>query len=229
MKPLLLDILACPICKYFPLNLYILKWETPENKFSQILAAFNDKNIEILKNATKIRRGKDRIDDAVVITHDEHYLMRDEIVRKASNIQKYLEELEPKFENFTVIQDFTEENYSKCLHFIKSEIIKTILQVKAELEKKSFENISFEKEEEEIKKIQPEIYVLNWFLQFSEIEEGIIYCEKCSRWYPIIETIPQMLPDELREREAELRFLQKWKVKAPENILKKGKPFNLED
>jgi uncharacterized protein YbaR (Trm112 family) len=30
--------------------------------------------------------------------------------------------------------------------------------------------------------------------------DGILYCQKCSRFYPIIDEIPIMLPDELREK-----------------------------
>ena len=45
MKPLLLDILACPICKYYPLKLDILKWETSEKIFTKILEAFNKAQI----------------------------------------------------------------------------------------------------------------------------------------------------------------------------------------
>lgn len=37
-----------------------------------------------------------------------------------------------------------------------------------------------------------------------------------------------MLPDELREKEEDLKFLRKWRGKIPEKILKEGKPFPLE-
>ena len=74
-----------------------------------------------------------------------------------------------------------------------------------------------------------DIYFINWYFQFSEIDEGVIYCEKCSRWYPIIETIPQMLPDELREKENEVAFLKKWESELKTEIKERGKPFNLKD
>lgn len=44
------------------------------------------------------------------------------------------------------------------------------------------------------------------------IIDGILYCKKCSRFYPIIDEIPIMLPDELREKEKDLQFLKKWKI-----------------
>ena len=69
-----------------------------------------------------------------------------------------------------------------------------------------------------------ELYV---FEERDEIVEGLIACPKCGRYYPIIDEIPHMLPDDLRERNEDLKFLQKWRAKVPEKILSEGKPFNL--
>ncbi|MDT7865100.1 MAG: Trm112 family protein [Thermoproteota archaeon] len=60
-----------------------------------------------------------------------------------------------------------------------------------------------------------------------EIVEGIIICNKCNRWYPIIDEIPIMLPDELRNEKEDKEFLKKWKEKIPEKILISGLPFHL--
>ncbi|RLG97657.1 hypothetical protein DRO28_03845 [Candidatus Bathyarchaeota archaeon] len=57
--------------------------------------------------------------------------------------------------------------------------------------------------------------------------EGLIVCPKCLRWYPIRDEIPELLPDELRNKKEELSFLQKWKDKIPRKILLNGRPFNL--
>ena len=40
------------------------------------------------------------------------------------------------------------------------------------------------------------------------ISEGVLFCTKCSRFYPIIEEIPIMLPDELRDKKQEMEFLE---------------------
>lgn len=63
--------------------------------------------------------------------------------------------------------------------------------------------------------------------QISVIIDGILYCEKCSRFYPIIDEIPIMLPDELREKNKDLKFLEKWQKDTPEKILKFAKPWHL--
>src|SRR5919199_898201 len=59
------------------------------------------------------------------------------------------------------------------------------------------------------------------------ISEGILFCTKCSRFYPIIEEIPVMLPDELREKKTDIDFLQKWRDKIPEKVIKHGNPWHL--
>jgi uncharacterized protein len=59
------------------------------------------------------------------------------------------------------------------------------------------------------------------------ITEGILFCTKCSRFYPIIEEIPVMLPDELREKQTDIDFLKRWNNKLPEKIIKHGNPWHL--
>ncbi|MGV8106158.1 MAG: Trm112 family protein [Nitrososphaerota archaeon] len=59
------------------------------------------------------------------------------------------------------------------------------------------------------------------------IKEGVLFCSRCSRFYPIIEEIPVMLPDELRDKEKDIQFLQKWQEKIPSKIIKNGNPWHL--
>ena len=68
---------------------------------------------------------------------------------------------------------------------------------------------------------------LQAFVESEEIVTGIITCPKCDRWYPIIDEIPHMLPDDLRERNEDLSFLQQWKDKIPPRTIQQGQPFNL--
>lgn len=42
--------------------------------------------------------------------------------------------------------------------------------------------------------------------------EGILICETCKRYYPIVHGIPIMSPDEYREHALEKPLLQKWKL-----------------
>ena len=99
--------------------------------------------------------------------------------------------------------------------------------------KKFLNRLGFEKSREEKKLLNdyPEgIDVLYRYLNLVEVEEGLLRCPKCGRWYPIgsaVETIPELMPDYDRERERDLEWLAKWKDKVPEEILREGKPFTL--
>lgn len=59
------------------------------------------------------------------------------------------------------------------------------------------------------------------------IAEGVIFCSECSRFYPIVDEIPIMLPDELRDKNQDIEFLNKNKNNLPEKILNKGLPWHL--
>jgi uncharacterized protein YbaR (Trm112 family) len=63
--------------------------------------------------------------------------------------------------------------------------------------------------------------------QADNVVEGILFCTKCNRYYPIKEEIPVMLPDELRKRQEDLDFLQKWQSRIPEKVIKQGNPWHL--
>jgi uncharacterized protein YbaR (Trm112 family) len=73
-------------------------------------------------------------------------------------------------------------------------------------------------------------YPLELFEIVSEgqtVKEGVLFCTKCSRFYPIREEIPVMLPDELREKQKDIEFLQKWQDNIPEKVIKAGNPWHL--
>ncbi len=59
------------------------------------------------------------------------------------------------------------------------------------------------------------------------ISEGAIFCSECSRFYPIVDEIPIMLPDELRDKNQDMLFLKKHKNNLPEKIVNNGLPWHL--
>ena len=59
------------------------------------------------------------------------------------------------------------------------------------------------------------------------VSEGALFCPKCSRFYPIIEEIPIMLPDELRDKKLEMEFLRNNKENLPDKIITKANPWHL--
>jgi|TARA_B100000315_G_scaffold41993_1_gene36887 hypothetical protein len=57
--------------------------------------------------------------------------------------------------------------------------------------------------------------------------DGVLLCSKCNRYYPIIDEIPVMLPDELRKRNEDLEFLSKWVKELPNEVVYSGQPVHL--
>ncbi len=85
-------------------------------------------------------------------------------------------------------------------------------------------------EEDLLKEYPEDIDALYRFLNLIEVDSGLLVCAKCDRWYPIgsaVETIPEMLPDDLRERARDINWLEKWRDRVPAQVLENGKPFNL--
>ena len=69
--------------------------------------------------------------------------------------------------------------------------------------------------------------ILDIFEEKKEIVSGLLECSNCKRWYPIIDEIPHMLPDDLRDKKEDLEFLKKWREKVPSSVLEDGKPYTV--
>ncbi len=61
----------------------------------------------------------------------------------------------------------------------------------------------------------------------KEVVVGVLRCRVCNRWYPIIDEIPRLLPDEFRKREEDIAFLERYQEQIPDEIKFMGKPFNI--
>lgn len=59
------------------------------------------------------------------------------------------------------------------------------------------------------------------------VEEGLLLCKTCFRFYPIIEEIPIILPDDLRDKKKDIEFLNKWKGSIPQDVLGNLKPWTV--
>lgn len=71
-------------------------------------------------------------------------------------------------------------------------------------------------------------------LQLIELEtkdqivvEGVLLCSHCRRFYPIIDEIPVMLPDELRSKKEDIAFLTRWRDRLPKEVVEGALPNNL--
>ena len=63
----------------------------------------------------------------------------------------------------------------------------------------------------------------------TDIQSGLLYCDQCMRYYPIIESIPIMLPDIQRNFLFESTFLSKWYDKIPDLIKSNSMPFKIKN
>ena len=59
------------------------------------------------------------------------------------------------------------------------------------------------------------------------VVEGALYCTRCSRFYAILEEIPIMMPDDLRDRGREMEFLRANREKLPDKITGRALPWHL--
>jgi uncharacterized protein YbaR (Trm112 family) len=87
-----------------------------------------------------------------------------------------------------------------------------------------------ETEEKLLKEHADDLDALHRYLNMMEVDAGLLVCPECGRWYPIgsaVETIPEMLPDDLREQDRDLKWLEEWRQHVPEHVIKNGKPYNL--
>ena len=206
MKLWLFDVLACPIDKHFPLKLLIFSYKTSKEEFSEILQKYLNKRIE-----------DSDLEDIIEIKSKNGILyIKDLICIKKQTLKDYIKCLLDSINELKNIHDKTNLNESKqALTLITNEVKQSLLDY-----------IEF-KEKKEFSQLYPQLYLLNKIKCQIEIDSGLIYCEKCNRWYPIIETIPQMLPDEYRNEHTEIEFLNKYKnLLEPEVTSKNLKPFH---
>lgn len=60
-----------------------------------------------------------------------------------------------------------------------------------------------------------------------DLKEALLTCKNCGRWYPVIDSIPHMLPDDLRKEPEDREFLVRHESKIPEWVKTQGIPFHL--
>ena len=207
MKPWLFDILACPIDKFFPLKLYIFSYENKPEEFQSIINNYENRDLNFIKN-------EEIID---IYNENEDLFLKDNIVIEKTKLSTYLNLIISSINEFENIFDNTTNTLSKkCFKLMNSDVKLKIIEFSKKLNFNEFESII------------PELYFINKIKLDIEIESGLLFCSNCKRWYPIIETIPQMLPDKYRNEKQETEFLKTIKNLLDEKFFKQDlKPFNI--
>jgi uncharacterized protein YbaR (Trm112 family) len=174
LKPWLLNILACPIDKHHPLEVYFFSYETPVE--------------DVEKLSSEAGKPSKELDDEYKLLKKQ---LGDGTISHAS------------------MEVITDRSGVKAADQLRLKTV-GILQKKGD-------------------KTSEELDVLYRFMNLLEVREGLLLCSECGRWYPIgssVETVPELMPDELREREKDVGWLKKWSHVAPDRA-KNGKPFSL--
>lgn len=185
MKPWLLNILACPICKHHPLMAYLFEWETPKGD---------------------LERAREGAGKAEAKYESEYGLLAKQLLDGT---------ISPPA--IRAIEDRTGNEAAAELLRRANEALAKL----AAIEGKTKEDV--------VREFRGELDVVHRYFNLIEVDEGLLVCGRCGRWYPIgraVEGVPEMLPDDLRERK-ELEFLRKWRERVPKEVLAEGKPFNL--
>ena len=79
MKPWLFDILACPIDKHYPLELYIFSFETKPDEFQKILTIYENRNTDLINKEGIIE----------FVKEDENFFVKDDIVFDKTKFEDY--------------------------------------------------------------------------------------------------------------------------------------------
>jgi uncharacterized protein YbaR (Trm112 family) len=207
MKPWLFDILACPMDKHFPLKLYIFSFETKPDEFQSILNIYRERDLDLIKSQKIVEISK---------INGKLYI-KDNIIIEKNTAKTYFKLIISSIDELTNIIDKSPYDIAqKCFFIILTEI------------KDKISGFSKDINLEKIEELLPELYFVNKIKIDTEIESGLLFCEKCNRWFPIIETIPQMLPDNYRDKEKDIQFLKTNKNLLDDEFLKQDlKPFNI--
>ena len=210
MKLWLLEILACPIDKSFPLELTVFKWEDEGNlddKINQLIEMYKNKQVLPPKTETPLH---------LEIRDDNKIYINDFLILKPTPLEVYLQELINKLAELDFVHDISQWQGEIALKMCSETIKENLKEALKKITEMSKINPTHEDSEEIMKiyeSIIPDLEFLNLFKYNLEIDEAVIKCSKCNRWFPVFETIPQMLPDEVRNSETDRKFKEKWKSK----------------
>ncbi|WP_371803726.1 Trm112 family protein [Candidatus Lokiarchaeum ossiferum] len=202
MKLWLLEILACPIDKAYPLSLTILKWKSEElspNPLEILIKGYQEKNVLKLNEATPVKKE---------VRENGELFVNDLLVLKPTRFDHYLEQLLTGIEELSNVQDKSSWATLQALELVKTEIktkLNTALNSLTASEPADPDKI--------FQSILTQLEFLNIFKYEFEIEDAVIQCHECKRWFPVFENIPQMLPDNVRDPELDQQFLEKWSHK----------------
>ena len=202
MKLWLLEILACPLDHAYPFECVIFRWAQHEKGKDLVKAC-----IEGYRQGTV---NPDQTKSPVNFMDAENtILLNDDLVIKPVPFPDYLSTLAMKIKELDVVHDQSTWAGEEALTIIRGEIAQQIDNGIARL-KKAPDAIQ---QHALLEELMPSLEFLNYVKYRMEIEDAVLKCPQCKRWYPVYETIPQLLPDGLRNKMHDAEFSEKWASK----------------
>lgn len=182
MNILSLDILACPIDKNFPFKLYIFSFSTNPEEIKNFLSLYRNKRIKFINNKKIINFYK----------RNGNQYVKDIIINKESLLEEYLKDILSKIDLLEYVINKSENAIiNDCMEIITSEV------------KNHIDAFSLSLKDNKIEELLPDLFLVNTILSDLKIEAGVLFCQKCNRWFPIYEAIPHLLPDTQRDMKEE--------------------------
>lgn len=198
MKLWLLEILACPLDKAYPLELTILRWQNEtetQEKLTHLLNGFQNRQVLFEEMETPIKLNLETSDGITKIN--------DDLIIKPTPFSEYLSQIIAKIAELNVVHDVSTPQGREILNLIQTSVKPHLENALEETKNNTAESI--------LPTIQSELELLNLFKYHLEIEDAVIKCPQCGRWYPVFDAIPQLLPDGVRNSEEDHSFAEKWK------------------
>ncbi len=201
MKLWLLEILACPLDKAFPLELTILGWQNPKKThphLTHLLEGYKTGQVLFSDMESPIKFTTDDSEKGAII--------HDELIIKPTPFREYLTQIIEKIGELEVVHDVSLPTGEELLSLIRTTIKSHLSDALSRLSNPTTGGL----ESGIFEEIRPDLELLNLYKYYLEIEDAVIVCPECHRWYPVFEAIPQLLPDGIRKPEEDAAFVDKW-------------------
>ena len=236
MKIWLNHTLACPNDASYPLELSIFIWESQEDQFAKLIDGYNTKKLYNFRNEESPleietldslsledipKKNLSQLHEETGLIHlvknDKIFCLYDANVIDPISLHDYMRSYLDMLEEFAIITDNSSIKPANDAFLIVTHTIYS--KIRKFLGKSTTIPNEIEQIEEFLEPILQDLLYLNIFLTYFEIEEGILVCPKCKRWYPIIKTIPRIYPKTMKREEMDLEFLTKWRKLYPDDVI----------
>ena len=236
MKIWLNHTLACPDDASYPFSLSIFLWESTDDKFKKLLETYQAKKlynfrseesplaIETIEAATEndiTSKNFQQLHDESGIIHsvkiEDNIFLHDTNIIDPLPLHGYIRSYLDMLEEFALIYDQSKSKPSNDAFHVVTHTIYS--KIRSSLGKSTEIQNDINDIEEFLSPIFQDLLYLNIFLTYLEIEEGLLVCSHCKRWYPIIKTIPRIYPKTMKRQEMDLEFMDKWRKLYPDDVV----------